>query len=760
MRFASLSALFVLSISSLGCLHSADYYIQRGNQLFSSGKFAEASLNYRHAVQKDTNSAEAHFRLGISETRQQHWPDAWQELNRASNLAQQRQDILIELGEVCLSILIADPVRPRNVYDRIIEVSNSLLAKDAGSFEGLRFKGYIALFDRRLDAAIDSFKRAHQLKPSQQDVAISLVETLFQANLEGEAEQIDHDFIKANPSSGSAYDALYAHYLARGRNTDAEDILKLKVANNPNQPSYVTQLCRLYWRLGKQEQALDLTSKMLATDGTSSLRHLAAGDFYGSVERWRDATQQFELAMTIAPSQKVLFQKRIADVLLAQGNKTQAAKVVDDILKQEPRDPEAWRIRAGLKVESNNREAIASAISDYKELLRENAGDAGLHYALGLAFVASGDLASAKPELREAIRLQPGYILPRNALAEVALKAGKPDEALRWCSEAIEIDPSDNRPRFLKSVALQASGQYSLARNELNAILRAVPDSPEALLQLGLLDVKTNDYKAAEAAFATLQRFSANDAAHGLAAMYASQGQIDKSIDLLRKAPNGNQTDVHHLIGVLAIQGRKYDLAIEEFRALVAADPQSVEGYLRLAEYYRLKGDWSDSIATLERAETTIPGDARPILILASTLEATGSMDQAIEQYRRALKVRPEDPNIMNNIAYLIVETEGNLDEALRLAQQAVRKEPGQPSFADTLGWVYLKRQMPDNALQVFNTLIQKQPNDATFHYHRGAALLQKGDKSGARLALETALTKSPSKQEADKIRELLAKAG
>jgi hypothetical protein len=57
---------FVLTLL-LGCGKSVDDYIKKGNSLFSSDQFAEAELNYRKALQKDSKSGEAYYRLALAE---------------------------------------------------------------------------------------------------------------------------------------------------------------------------------------------------------------------------------------------------------------------------------------------------------------------------------------------------------------------------------------------------------------------------------------------------------------------------------------------------------------------------------------------------------------------------------------------------------------------------------------------------------------------------------------------------------------------
>src|SRR5262249_40158431 len=114
----------------------------------------------------------------------------------------------------------------------------------------------------------------------------------------------------------------------------------------------------------------------------------------------------------------------------------------------------------------------------------------------------------------------------------------------------------------------------------------------------------------------------------------------------------------------------------------------------------------------------------------------------------------------LNNLAYLLAESGGDLDEALQLAQRAQQKQPGNLNLTDTLGWIYLKKNMSDSALQIFNICVKKDPENPTFRYHLGLTLLQKGDKEKARLELQTALEKKPAKGEEAKIREVIARIG
>jgi predicted Zn-dependent protease len=82
------------------------------------------------------------------------------------------------------------------------------------------------------------------------------------------------------------------------------------------------------------------------------------------------------------------------------------------------------------------------------------------------------------------------------------------------------------------------------------------------------------------------------------------------------------------------------------------------------------------------------------------------------------------------------------------------------PEISDTLGWIYLKKNLPDSAIQIFQELVAATPNQATFRYHLGMALSQKGDKVRALQELKKALQGSTSDQERKQIQALITRLG
>ena len=69
-----------------------------------------------------------------------------------------------------------------------------------------------------------------------------------------------------------------------------------------------------------------------------------------------------------------------------------------------------------------------------------------------------------------------------------------------------------------------------------------------------------------------------------------------------------------------------------------------------------------------------------------------------------------------------------------------------------------MKKNLSDNAVEIFRDLVSKVPDNSTYHYHYAMALLQKGDKEQAKKECQAALERKPKKEEQDRIHDLMGK--
>src|SRR5215470_3028111 len=87
-------------------------YLERGNKALANGDFNEASLNYRKAIQKNPQYAEAFRALGVCELRRGNSGDAVRNLERALQLRPTDDSLRVEYTDAALTVYLASADRP------------------------------------------------------------------------------------------------------------------------------------------------------------------------------------------------------------------------------------------------------------------------------------------------------------------------------------------------------------------------------------------------------------------------------------------------------------------------------------------------------------------------------------------------------------------------------------------------------------------------------------------------------------------------
>jgi tetratricopeptide (TPR) repeat protein len=118
----------ILALISTDCGRSARHYLNEGNNLFSQGKYEDAALNFRKAIQKEPRYGQAYFQLALAELRQNNGRDAYQNLSRAAELMPDRT-VKVRFADLNLAVYVADSRHAKVYYDRVVSLSDELLAK-------------------------------------------------------------------------------------------------------------------------------------------------------------------------------------------------------------------------------------------------------------------------------------------------------------------------------------------------------------------------------------------------------------------------------------------------------------------------------------------------------------------------------------------------------------------------------------------------------------------------------------------------------
>ncbi len=737
-------------------------YVENGNKFFEREKYKEASIMYRRAVapNADPRYGEAYYRLGLAFLKLSAPSDAYRSFLRAVELQPDNADALIKTSDIELLASSQGGQQADQYLEEAKNRATKLLKMKDGTFDGHRLLGQIALIRRDSKEAVLQFEEAEKIKPGQAPLRLAYFTALVQADRFPEAEAVAHALIAKEKTYAPIYDLLYVQYATRQQLAQAEEVLKQKSENNPGSAQYALQLAAHY--AGTNNRAgLDATMARLNDEKTFLDGHLASGDFYFlRLREFGRAEEQYQAGVRAFPKEKSTYQKRLVELYAASNRNTDATKVLTEVLKSSPDDGEALAMRAALRLTTGSREEVDLAATELQALVAKTPTNHLLHFNLGRALLAKGQPEPARIQFEEAVKLRSDFLAARELLTQIHLSRNDGAKALQEADNIIKLDPNNLAGHLSRSSALLLLQDRDKARQELDFILTKYPQNSEARYQQGFLAYAGKDYGKASQLFADLHKANPKDLRGlvGVVETLAGQNKMNEAVKEMETAANAEPDRRDLKVGVanLYVRSERYDDAIKKYQEVLSKNPKDADVLFKLGETFRRKGDLNQSIDTFRKASQAAPNDAGPLLQLGLLMDGTGRRDQAKPIYEQILRIQQDHPIALNNLAFIKAEEGTDLDSALSMAQRAFQAQPKSPDIADTLGWVYIRKNLSTEAVRVFTDLVKQYPANPLYRYHYGMALMQRGDRPSAKRELEAALRNQPSKTEADKIQELL----
>src|SRR5204863_6973117 len=115
-------------------------YLQNGNKYFDKGKYKEASIMYRTAIQKDQKFGDAYYRLALTDLKTEQPFAAVQSLRRAVELLKpeqrERMDARIKLADVYIDYLEKSSKREGEIVEEAERTADDLIKANPKSMDG------------------------------------------------------------------------------------------------------------------------------------------------------------------------------------------------------------------------------------------------------------------------------------------------------------------------------------------------------------------------------------------------------------------------------------------------------------------------------------------------------------------------------------------------------------------------------------------------------------------------------------------------
>ncbi len=757
----SVLALLVLA----GCTRDPDVqkkkFLELGNRYFQQEKYEEASLLYRKALQEDGRFAEAYYRLALVRLKLGNLDGAGAALLRAFDLDPDNLDAFDKLADLYL-LALSQPVvaQPKESLQNLIDLTERAERHHPGAAVIFYVKGRTALLQKDYGQAIALLRQAHEANPSDLRARVALVAALARDKQYAEAEKTAKLIIADHPASFATYDLLYALYSSQRRRTEAEAILRAKTEAAPDNARFQLQLARFYKKAGSERKAAAIVNRLKQDPEEFQDLHQALADYYLVTGEPDLAIEQLKKGMRAEPERAGEIRYTLVAILANQGKWEEALGLIGEALKQNPESPLAIGLRGYVRLRSGDPSQYDAALNDLKLAVSKLPDNPKIRFYCGEAYLAVGDRSNASTQFREALRLRPRYPEAQYALARLYLGQNSFTRAKVIADEILGVDPEDTEARLLRAQSLIGLREYGPARSELEALHKKDPRNQDILYVLARLDLIEKRYSAAEKRFRVLAEADppSRRGIQGLVNTYLAQRKLEQlqrylESELKRSPEN---TRFRMALASLAMARKDYERAEKEFKLILDGEPGNGVANLRLGEIYLVKGDETTARSYFLKAVGATPPPPLAFLHLGTLLTREGKFEEARSYFEQTIRLAPDNSVALNNLAYILAEKGTDLDQALTYAQRAVARAPGILDYADTLGYVYIKRNLNDNAIEVLQRIVKKSPSRAAYRYHLALALYQKGNIEHARTELLLAKNGKATPEEADRIQELL----
>ncbi len=767
--FAQICALLFLT----ACRPSPEKLLATANKYHENKKYKEASILYQKVIAKDKKNAEAYYREGLNLIDQGTPFEAAQYLRRAIDLKPTNTDAEAKLAEIYLTAYLTSPQRYKALLPQLEELKNKILQQEPNSFAGLRLQAILYLANHKVPEALATFASANQIRPHSREVVGWYAQALEGAGQADHAESLVRDMLTQDKTWGPGYDFLYLIYKRSNQPQKAEAVLRERVRNDPKSAVAILNLSNYLVTTNRYDEAEALMKKTLDDKAAFPAGRELMGDFYARTKKYDAALQQYQAGAREDPKHELSYNQRIVTAYALMGRRDNALKLAQSLASKNPKDTTSNEMYASLLLDSGLQSDAKKSLTELNLLTKNNPSNPVLHLDLARAYLMTNDSTKALAEDLEALQNEaktrsprPAVIVPGRIIASRIYESrGQHAQALEQSDQALKIQDGNPEARLIRDQALIGLNESDQALPDLVKLVQQYPQLADARLALGNLYLAQKKYPEATDQFQHVWTANPPDMRGfvGLQQVKMAQGKPDQAVeamqDLVSKNPNAGGLRFQ-LANFQANAGESnlnsnpdrakalFQQAADNYKQILKTAGNSSDVWVRLGILQRVLGQNEAALTSFEQGNNADPKNPAALIDRGMLLDALGRKKEAADAYNKVLGIDPNNALVLNNLAFLNADSGTNLDQAMTFAERAKKQAPKSVDISDTLGYVYYRKNLNSEALQIFQQNVQDQPQNPTFHFHLAMALLKKGDKQGAREEAEKALKNAPPSQQ------------
>lgn len=358
--------------------------------------------------------------------------------------------------------------------------------------------------------------------------------------------------------------------------------------------------------------------------------------------------------------------------------------------------------------------------------------------------------------------------------------AGRVDEAEAAYKIVTDSARLTDRAAFSYGFFLERRGKEKDARTQYEKTLSAFPDAP--LSGAAMLRLNTKPLAKLPRPLIRNAREGAAEALFITAQILAAQAHFDKALVYLEMARFINP---HHdaalqlLARLMEVEDRPDD-ALAMFASIGQKSPYRLDADLNRAHALfrmnrrdeamglfqklalahpddeRLVGAYADALRSTENYETALPIYHRLVSQAAdnagwqiyfargTVLERLGKWREGVVDFRKALTLNPDQPDVLNYLGYTYIDAGENLDEGFALIEKALSLRPEAGYIVDSLGWAHYRLGHYEQAVHYLERAVELEAGEPTISDHLADAYWQVGRHLEARFQWSHTLSLEP----------------
>jgi tetratricopeptide (TPR) repeat protein len=321
--------------------------------------------------------------------------------------------------------------------------------------------------------------------------------------------------------------------------------------------------------------------------------------------------------------------------------------------------------------------------------------DSGSLFSKARAYQEREEWNLAEECYRQFLRQVPGSAAAHSNLGIVYVHEHKFEDAVHEYQAALKIDPTLSGVYLNLGIAYFQEGSYAGAAPVLEKFLASNPQNRQAQELLGLCDLELDKYEAAVRMLTPLRADGNLDVLVALSAAYVRLRRMAEAQAILREfldSPQSNSAQVHFLMGQTYAGLNQFPQALQEFRAVSAANGDWPQIHLLLGATEATVGRYQEAEADLRVQLQTTPDNFKTLFTLGALMNKEERFHEAIPLLVKAHGLSSQNGQALVQLAEAYWKT-GSRDEAWSAIRRAVELDPENGQAHYLYGQIARQRQ-------------------------------------------------------------------